>query len=111
MPVGLKWTLALVIGAVIGLALGSALGWLVWPVEYYDTDLYDLSAEDQATYVQMVSEQWELTGDVAQARTALALLGEDEPGALALAVRHLEDRGQTTEALRVLKLSEALKKP
>lgn len=111
MSVGLKRAMALVVGAVIGLAIGGALGWIVWPVEYYDTDLHDLKPADQAAYVQMVSEQWELTGDVAQARAALALLGEDEPGALAQTVRLLEERGQTTEALRVLKLSEALKSP
>ena len=111
MSVWLKRVLALVIGAVIGLAIGGALGWIVWPVEYYDTDLKDLQPDHQATYVQMVSEQWALTKDVAQARDALALLGADEADALAQTVRLLEDRGQTAAALRVLNLTEALKKP
>ncbi|MGB9593540.1 MAG: hypothetical protein ACPL7R_05335, partial [Anaerolineae bacterium] len=71
MPVGVKRALAVLIGLVIGLALGGVVGWVLWPVQYYNTDLPDLRAEHKVLYVQMVSEQWELTGDVAQARAAV----------------------------------------
>ena len=111
MSVWLKRALALVIGAVIGLAIGGALGWIVWPVEYYDTGLADLRPEHQDTYIQMVSEQWELTGDLAQARAALSLLAADSAQALEQTVRNLEVRGETGAALRVMQMMEALKRP
>jgi hypothetical protein len=111
MSVWLKRVLALVIGAVIGLALGGALGWYVWPVEYYDTDLADLHADHQHAYVQMVSEQWALTGDAAQARAALSLLAADPADVAEQAIRDLEARGETNAALRVMQMMEALKRP
>jgi hypothetical protein len=111
MPVWVKRALAALIGLVIGLALGGVIGWVVWPVQYYDTDLPDLRAEHQYLYIQMVSEQWELTGDLAQARAAVALLGPQAEQTLSQAVSALEARGDTRGALRVLKLMEALKQP
>ncbi|MBC7260229.1 MAG: hypothetical protein H5T65_13425 [Chloroflexi bacterium] len=111
MPVWVKRALAALIGLVLGLALGGIIGWVVWPVQYYDTDLPDLRAEHQYLYIQMVSEQWELTGDLAQARAAVALLGPKAEQTLAQAVSALEARGDARGALRVLKLMEALKQP
>ena len=111
MSVWLKRALALVIGAVIGLVIGGALGWIAWPVQYYDTGLPDLRADYQETYIQMVSEQWSLTGDAAQARAALALLAADPAQAIEQTVRHLEARGDTSAALRVMQMMEALRRP
>ncbi len=111
MPVALKRVLAALVGLVIGLALGGVIGWVLWPVQYYDTDLPDLRAEHKVLYVQMVSEQWELTGDLAQARAAVALLGPQAEQTLTQAVAALEARGDARGALRVLKLTEALKQP
>lgn len=111
MPVAAKRVLAALIGLVIGLALGGIIGWVLWPVQYYNTDLPDLRAEHQVTYAQMVAEQWELTGDLAQARAAVALLGPQAHQALEQAVVALEARGDTRSALRVLQLMEALKQP
>lgn len=111
MPVALKRVLATLVGLVIGLALGGVIGWVLWPVQYYDTDLPDLRAEHKVLYAQMVSEQWELTGDLAQARAAVALLGPQAEQTLAQAVAALEARGDARGALRVLKLTEALKQP
>lgn len=111
MPVGVKRALAVLAGLVIGLVLGGVIGWVVWPVQYYNTDLPDLRAEHKVLYVQMVSEQWELTGDLAQARSAVSLLGPQADQTMEQAVAALEARGDAWGALRVLKLMEALKQP
>ncbi|MDH7489774.1 MAG: hypothetical protein QHH80_09725 [Anaerolineae bacterium] len=111
MPVAAKRALAALIGLVIGLALGGVVGWVLWPVQYYNTDLPDLRADHQVLYVQMVSEQWELTGDLAQARAAISLLGPQAGQTLEQAVAALEARGDARAALRVLRLMEALKQP
>lgn len=111
MPIAAKRALAAFIGLVIGLALGAVIGWVLWPVQYYNTDVPDLRAEHQILYVQMVSEQWELTGDLGQARAAMSLLGPRAEQTLEQAVSALEARGDARAALRVLKLMEALKQP
>ena len=97
------------IGLVIGLAAGLALGWMVWPVQYYDTDIADLKVEHQDLYIQMVSERWQLTQDAAQAREALSLLAAtDIPQRLAQAAQRLEAGGDLTAARRIQGLMEAL---
>jgi len=103
---------ALAAGVVIGLALGAALGWVVWPVRYYNTDLVDLKADHQDAYILMVSEQWERTRDLNQARAALALLTAlDLSPRMEQAAQRLEAGGNLTAARRVRKLAEALKQP
>lgn len=100
------------IGVVIGLAVGLALGWIVWPVQYYDTDIADLKVEHQDLYIQMVSEQWQLTEDTAQAREALGLLAVTNiPQRLAQAAQRLEAGGDLAAARRIRNLMEALGQP
>jgi hypothetical protein len=100
---------AVVIGLVIGLAAGLALGWMVWPVQYYDTDIADLKVDYQDLYIQMVSEQWQLTQDATQAREALSLLAvTDIPQRLAQAAQRLENGGDSAAARRIQDLMEAL---
>jgi len=102
----------LAVGLVIGLMLGAALGWVVWPVRYYNTDLVDLKADHQDTYILMVSEQWEQTADLNQVRAELALLTiPDLTHRMEQAAQRLEASGNLTAARRVRKLAEAMKQP
>lgn len=65
----------LLIGAILlGIGLGLIAGWLVWPVSYYDTDVYDLRADYQDEFVVMVGALNALEQDIGAARQMLALL-------------------------------------
>lgn len=59
-------------GVLLGIGLGLIAGWLLWPVTYYDTDLYDLHPRYQDELVVMVGALNALEGDTALARQLLA---------------------------------------
>jgi hypothetical protein len=65
-------------GAGLGIGLGLVVGWLLWPVTYFDTDLYDLRQDYQDEVVVMVGAQLALEGDVEAARAALSLLSQPD---------------------------------
>ncbi len=63
-------------GVLLGIGMGLVFGWLVWPVSYYDTDVYDLRADYQDDFVVMVGALNQLEQDVGVARQLLALLSD-----------------------------------
>ena len=63
-------------GALLGIGLGLVAGWLVWPVSYYDTDIYDLRADYKDDFVVMVGALDTLQQDVPASRQLLALLSD-----------------------------------
>jgi hypothetical protein len=77
-------------GALAGIGLWLLLGWLVWPVSYYDTDVYDLRADYQDEFVLMVGALYALEQDVEAARSWLVLLSDPRapttPEAIVVAV-------------------------
>jgi hypothetical protein len=69
-------------GAII-FALGLLLGWLIigwvlWPVAYYDTDPPDLRRSHQETYLSLVADSFGLNGDVQLARERLEGFSDEE---------------------------------
>lgn len=70
----------------LGLVLGLAIGWVWWPVEYYDTEIADLKETYQADYVAMVSDAYALTGDLDAARKYLSRLDAPDAAALVLSL-------------------------
>ena len=60
--------LLLILGILLGIGLGLIAGWLVWPVSYYDTDVYDLRADYQDDFVVMVGALNALEQDVGSSR-------------------------------------------
>jgi hypothetical protein len=73
------------IGFGAGVGLGLLVGWVLWPVEYYDTEIADLKEVYQVDYVLMVSDAYALTGDLDAARERLGRLGMPDVAALVLA--------------------------
>ena len=71
--------LLLIWGILLGIGLGLLIGWIVWPVSYYNTDVYDLHPGYQDEYVVMVGAFYALQGDLDAARGWLASLSP--PGA------------------------------
>jgi hypothetical protein len=66
--------LLLIGGALLGIGLGLIIGWLIWPVSYYNTDVYDLRADYQDEFVVMIGALYALEQDVGAAGQRLALL-------------------------------------
>jgi len=74
-------TLALaLIGLAVGLGIGLYLGWVAWPVQYYDTDVASFHPQYQFEYAVMVGASYELDGNWGRAEQRLRALGQDELG-------------------------------
>ncbi len=70
-------------GLAAGLAIGALLGWVVWPVEYYDTEFSVLHPTFKLEYATMVGAAYELDGDWDRASARLAVLQEEDVACLA----------------------------
>jgi hypothetical protein len=68
--------LLLILGLLLGIGLGLIAGWVVWPVTYYDTDVYDLRVDYRDDLVVMVGALQAQEGDVDTARQLLSLLSD-----------------------------------
>jgi hypothetical protein len=98
------------IGLGLGIGLGLLVGWRLWPVEYYDTEITDLKEVHQADYVLMVSDAYALTGDLAAARERLSRLGVADVAAVVVfyAESALTAGASEAEVGRLAQLAAAL---
>ncbi len=67
--------LILIGGILAGLILGLLIGWVLWPVDYFNTDLSDLSTQHKEDYITMVAAAYALDGNLEEARGRLEQLG------------------------------------
>ncbi len=106
----MRRVLVVVFVVLIGLGLGLAVGWLWWPVEYYDTEIADLEKAHQAEYVWMVSDAYALTGNLDAARERLARFGAPDVAALVLshAQAALASGASSAQVGRLARLAAAL---
>jgi hypothetical protein len=79
-PVGLSHSALALIGLAAGLGIGLYLGWVAWPVEYYDTNVASFHPQYQFEYAVMVGASYELDGNWGRAEQRLSALGQDELG-------------------------------
>lgn len=70
----IKWLVAASGGGIVGLLLSILIGWWLWPVQYYNTDIVDLKPHHKEDYIFMVGAAYVLTGDLESARERLAFL-------------------------------------
>jgi hypothetical protein len=70
--------LSIVPGLAIGLAIGLFITWVVWPVEYYDTDPVDLRPEHKEDYVVMIAVAYTQDDDPELAAIRLQKLGFED---------------------------------
>jgi hypothetical protein len=75
---------AFIVGLIIGLVV---LGWWLWPVQWTDAGLKDLSMSAKVEYVTTVAESFSATGDIATANERLTKLGNPS-AALAAALQN-----------------------
>lgn len=92
----------------LGLLLGwLIIGWVLWPVEYYDTDPPDLRRNHQEAYISLVADSFGLNGDVQLARERLQDFGDEEIRDIILTL--LERQGEDlAESQRLRDLAQAL---
>lgn len=102
--------IALFVGVATGLALGLTLTWVVWPVQYYDTNPVDLRPEHKEDYIVLVGAAYAVDGDLARAEARLAKLEEKDIGSVVagLAERYLREGRDVEETRSVAKLADAL---
>lgn len=74
----LRHLLAFVVGFALGIGIGLLITWVVWPVEYYDTDPFDLRDEHKDDYVVMIGAAYCQDGDLELATHRLNQLGFDD---------------------------------
>lgn len=97
-------------GAII-FALGLLVGWLIigwvlWPVKYYDTDPQDLGQSYQEAYISLVAESFGLNGDVQLARERLRGFSDEEIEGVISTL--LEQEGDLAKSQRLRDLARAL---
>jgi hypothetical protein len=80
-----RW-LYLALGLVLGAALGIFIGWVVWPVQYYDTVPAVLAPDYKDEYVLLVALSYSVDHDLDLAKRRLAALEEEESAARLVAL-------------------------
>ncbi len=68
------------VGFLLGLGLALVLGWVIWPVEYYDTEVLFLHPTYKFEYAVMVGAAYELDSDWERAAGRLLALEEPDMG-------------------------------
>ena len=68
-----KWVLFLT-----GLAIGwLVIGWLVWPIQWTNSDPWDMTVKNQKAFVQLVADRYWTDRDLAQAEATLGSWDRD----------------------------------
>jgi hypothetical protein len=68
---GLLVAVLVILGFVAGAGIGLVLGWVVWPVDYYDTDLVNLRGDYKEQYIVLVGSAYAQDGDLEKAENRL----------------------------------------
>lgn len=90
----------------LGLLLGWLIvGWVLWPVEYYDTDPPDLRRSYQEVYISLVADSFGLNGDVELAGERLQGFNDEEIRDIILTLLEREDLAKSQ---RLRDLAQAL---
>jgi hypothetical protein len=98
------------VGIVVGLLAGLLVGWVLWPVQYTDTNIADLKPAYQDEYILMVSAAYATSGDLEQARAQLVRLNDPGPALrVAILAEALIARGADPGDIeRLVNLADAL---
>ncbi len=104
---GMLWLLA---GLCAGIAIGLLIGWVIAPVEYYDTLPSQLRSDYKDEYVLLTALSYRGDGRLALAQTRLELLEPDDPTAplLALAEQLIAREAPIETVLVLADLARAL---
>ncbi len=86
-----------------GLILGwIGIGWWLWPVQWTNSNPWQLSPQYQRTFVSLVADEYWRTSDVSRAKQALAGWGPTELKALLTAMKNETADAETRQQLTAL---------
>ncbi len=99
-----------VLGLTAGLGIGLVLGWVVWPVDYKNTAIADLSVQNKEEYLALVAGAYAVDHDLDHARARLDLLEAPNIGQwLAdLIDRYIAEGRNETDTRHLAELTHAL---
>ncbi len=102
--------LVLLVGSVAGFLLGLLIGWVLWPVQYYDTDIVDLRSEHKDDYVVMVGAAYVLDRDLEQAQVRLDRLEVSDVARFVadLTERYMANGADVADVSPLVALAQAL---
>jgi hypothetical protein len=106
--------LLIIIGILLGIGLGLFVGWNVWAVSYYNTDIYDLRADYQDDYVVMVGALYALEQHLETSQYLLSLLSNPQtPRSIETIVvqtteRYIARGADPTDIRYLVRLAQAL---
>jgi hypothetical protein len=104
--IGRKALMGFVVGLLVGLIIGlPILGWYVFPVEWYDTDPFDLRQEYKEAYISMLADSYTLDPNVALAKQRVEGWDTKE---LSQVIGQLQAKGDRAEVQRLNSLAAAL---
>jgi hypothetical protein len=93
-----------------GLLVGwIVIGWWLWPVQWNNSEPWQLLPRHQQTFVRLVAEDYWLTGDISRARDALA--GWNKQDLSKLLDRMEQQSSDPEERQHLIALAEALQVP
>jgi hypothetical protein len=101
-------------GVILGIGLGLIVGWLIWPVSYYDTDIFDLRADYRDDFAVMVGALEVLEKDPVTARQLLAKMSDPnlprsvEAVVVDVTERYIARGANPTDIGYLVRLAEAL---
>jgi hypothetical protein len=86
-----------------GLLLGwIGIGWWLWPVQWTNSNPWQLAPQHQRTFVSLVAEEYGRTSDVSRAKQALAGWDPTELKALLTAMKNETTNAETRQQLTAL---------
>jgi hypothetical protein len=99
------------IGLAVGIGIGLYLGWVAWPVQYYDTDFASFRPQYQFEYAVMVGASYELDGDWERAEQRLSRLEQEDVGRWLqeLIHRSIAEGQDSVKISHLISLAEPLK--
>ena len=68
---GLIVAVLVVLGLTAGVGLGLLMGWVIWPVNYFDTTIADLQVDHKERYIILVGSAYALDHDLEKAQERL----------------------------------------
>ncbi len=100
----------LVGGLVVGVVLALLIGWVLFPVEYYDTPPSKLRADYRKEYVHLVALSYQVEGDLKRVRWRMEALSPNDPMAplIALTERWIEEERDAELILPMVYLARDL---
>lgn len=100
----------ILLGSIAGFLVGLLIGWVLWPVQYYDTDVVDLKPEHRDDYVVMVGAAYVLDRDLEQAQARLDRLEVPDVARFVadLTERYMANGADVADVYPLVALAQAL---